>query len=268
MGFSSMKINKRFAFTLSEVMVTLTLIGALGALTLSTVGSAIQQRARLAEFRTAYAKMETALQDIQAEKGRVYHCYESMTNEELRERTGEAVALIGLQTSANSECRQLTNDFVRAMGATRFCENTNPITGGCIPENYPKQTGSSFTSYGDNSAGYVLDNSMILLVDNKNHGLKLFAVDINGRKAPNKWGQDIFPFSVKLTGISRSEVELITPPMPPVKPGMHIQRPRPILQITPVPTSVSIMPAPCANCNDGAGKDTATMMKDSGNFNN
>ena len=47
MGFGCMKNNKRFAFTLSEVMVTLTLIGALGALTLSTVGSAIQQRARL-----------------------------------------------------------------------------------------------------------------------------------------------------------------------------------------------------------------------------
>lgn len=268
MGFSSMKINKRFAFTLSEVMVTLTLIGALGALTLSTVGSAIQQRARLAEFRTAYAKMETALQDIQAENGRVYNCYERMTAEELRERTGSNAIQLGIMSPANSECRQLTNDFVRAMGATRFCENTNPILGGCIPENYPRQTGSSFSAYGDSSAGYVLDNSMILLVNNKNDGLKLFAVDINGRKVPNKWGQDIFPFSVKLTGISRSEVEVITPPMPPVQSGMQIQLPHPILRYTPVPTSVNILPGPCTNCNDGAGKDTATMMKESGNYSN
>lgn len=263
MGFGCMKNNKRFAFTLSEVMVTLTLIGALGALTLSTVGSAIQQRARLAEFRTAYAKMESALQDIQTEKGRVYHCYDSMTNQEISEKFGLGATDIGLSSSANSECRQLTNDFVRAMGATRFCENTNPISGGCIPENYPKQTGSSFSSYGDSSAGYVLDNSMILLVDNKNDGLKLFAVDINGRKAPNKWGQDIFPFSVKLTGISRSYTEVV---MPPVTPGGPNRRPG--IRIIPVPTSVNILPGPCTNCNEGAGKDTATMMKESGNYNN
>lgn len=258
-----MKNNKHFAFTLSEVMVTLTLIGALGALTLSTVGSAIQQRARLAEFRTAYAKMETALQDIQAEKGRVYRCYASMTAQERRERTGSNQIFLEQNSSANSECGQLTNDFVRAMGATRFCENTNPISGGCIPENYPKQTGSSFSNYGDNSAGYVLDNSMILLVNNKNEGLKLFAVDINGRKAPNKWGQDIFPFSVKLTGISRSYTEVVTPPVQ-TSGGLV---PASMIKVVPIPTVVNILPGACTNCNDGAGKDTATMMKESGNYN-
>lgn len=266
MGFGCMKNNKRFAFTLSEVMVTLTLIGALGALTLSTVGSAIQQRARLAEFRTAYAKMESALQDIQAEKGRVYNCYERLDSHEFREILGSSSDLppnLGYAVTANSECRQLTNDFVRAMGATRFCENTNPIGGGCIPENYPKQTGSSFSSYGDNTAGYVLDNSMILLINNKSEGLKLFAVDINGRKAPNKWGQDIFPFSVKLTGFSRYEQEVIKPPFGSGFGGSTIR-----LRTIPVPTSVNILSAPCTNCNDGGGKDTATMLKESGNYNN
>ena len=41
---------KKSGFTLSEVMITLTLIGALATLTLSTIGASVQQRARLAEF--------------------------------------------------------------------------------------------------------------------------------------------------------------------------------------------------------------------------
>lgn len=54
--------NKKSAFTLSEIMVTLTLIGFIATMTLSTIGTSIQQRARLAEFKTAYSKMESALQ--------------------------------------------------------------------------------------------------------------------------------------------------------------------------------------------------------------
>ena len=52
--------NKKSAFTLSEIMVTLTLIGFIATMTLSTIGTSIQQRARLAEFKTAYSKMESA----------------------------------------------------------------------------------------------------------------------------------------------------------------------------------------------------------------
>ena len=71
-----MKFNKKSAFTLSEVMLTLTLIGFIATMTLSTVGSAVQQRARLAEFKTAYSKMEAALRSITVEDGKIYKCYE------------------------------------------------------------------------------------------------------------------------------------------------------------------------------------------------
>jgi prepilin-type N-terminal cleavage/methylation domain-containing protein len=52
MGLLNMK-NKSFGFTLSEIMIALALIGAVAAMTIPTVGSSVQQRARLAEFRTA-----------------------------------------------------------------------------------------------------------------------------------------------------------------------------------------------------------------------
>lgn len=192
MGLMSMKFNKRFAFTLSEVMITLTLIGFVATMTLSTVGSSVQQRARLAEFKTAYSKMESALKSITIEENKIYKCYECPTNAEI---TQYGLHMDGGCTASGNQCQTLQNYFVRAMGATRFCEN-NPIDEGCLPENYPKApNGGCFNTLTSGEA-YVLDNSMIIITDG-NKGLRQFAVDVNGRKGPNKWGQDIFTFSIK-----------------------------------------------------------------------
>lgn len=186
--------NKKYGFTLSEVLVTITLIGFLATLTLSTVGSSVQQRTRLAEFRTLYSKMSIALKNITSDTGRIYSCYLAPTPDEIEDFGLTINGNAG--PSNNTGCETLENAFVRAMGAVRFCTN-NPITEGCLPQNYPTATGV-FTDYRTSKA-YVFDNSMILFTDNGSNGLKLFAVDVNGRKGPNKWGQDIFPFSIKYT---------------------------------------------------------------------
>lgn len=192
MGFMSMKINKKSAFTLSEVMVTLTLIGFIATMTLSTIGSSVPQRARLAEFKTAYSKMEAAIRSITVEDGRMYNCYECPTKDE-QELYG--IHMGGECAATGNQCRDLRNLFVRAMGATRFCE-TSPIKDGCLPENYPKSPDESCFQDFESGTAYVLDNSMILFT-NGTDSLRLFAVDVNGRKGPNKWGQDIFTFSLK-----------------------------------------------------------------------
>lgn len=192
MGLMSMKFNKRFAFTLSEVMITLTLIGFIATMTLSTIGSSVQQRARLAEFKTAYAKMEATLRNITVEENKIYKCYECPTTAETKIY---GLSMKGGCTATGNQCQSLQDSFVRAMGATRFCEN-NPITEGCLPANYPAAPGGGCFQDFTKSDAFVLDNSMILITDG-NKSLKQFAVDVNGRKGPNKWGQDIFTFAIK-----------------------------------------------------------------------
>lgn len=194
MGLMSMKFNKRFAFTLSEVMITLTLIGFLATMTLSTIGSSVQQRARLAEFKTAYAKMESILRSITVEENKIYKCYECPTNADI---DLYGLTIKGNCSASGNQCTSLQNSFVRAMGATRFCEN-NPITEGCLPDNYPKAPGGGCFNNFTSGEAYVLDNSMIIITDG-NKGLRQFAVDVNGRKGPNKWGQDIFTFAIKVS---------------------------------------------------------------------
>ena len=194
--------GKKHGFTLSEVLITLTLIGFLATFTISTIGSSVQQRTRLSEFRAAYAKMSAALKSISVDKGRVYACYTKPSSEEI-----EAYGLhIDGELSAGkfSECSTLENDFVRAMGAVRHC-TTNPVGEGCIPGNYPfpppNPAGGTNTCFAEdaNRNAYILDNGMLIFTYNRLLGLEYFALDVNGRKGPNKWGQDIFPFQVSYT---------------------------------------------------------------------
>lgn len=184
--------NKKYGFTLSEVLITLSLIGFLATMTLSTVGSSVQQRARLAEFRTAAAKMEAAMKNITIDEGKVYSCYKLPDNN-TKDEFG--LSIKGTPSEKSTECRAFMDAFVKAMGATRKCEN-NSVTEGCLPSNYPSAPGGNFNI--NNSKSYVLDNSMIIISDGSNY-MRLFAIDVNGRKGPNKWGQDIFAFSTRVS---------------------------------------------------------------------
>jgi len=185
--------SKKYAFTLSEVLLTMTLIGFLATMTLSTVGASIQQRARLAEFRTAYAKMDAAIRSITLDDSKIYSCYLQPST---TDKTNFKLEISGTVSDQSAECATLMHSFVRAMGLTRTCE-TNPVTEGCLSSSYPDAP-EGFSDYTTKSNAYVLDNSMIIFDDNKKY-LQQFAIDVNGRKGPNKWGQDIFPFSLKAT---------------------------------------------------------------------
>jgi len=208
-----MRLNlKKSGFTLSELMITLALIGCLAVLTISTVGSSIQQRARLAEFRTAYSKMQIALQNVIFDKERIPACYNAPSSREISD--------FGLRINGNaptdiSKCSELFNDFARVMGYAKKCDDAK--SDGCVPERYPIPN-DCFT---DSAEAYVLENGMILI--SKSGGLELFAIDVNGRKGPNKWGQDIFAFSTKVTETSKfanrtivSNIGILTPQCEPV----------------------------------------------------
>lgn len=184
-------MKKKSAFTLSEVMVTITLIGFLASLTLTTVGNSVQKKAIVSEFRTAYSKMESVLKNISVDEGKIYSCYALPTDDD---KTLYGLNMGGAPVATSSECAGLERAFTRAMGATRSC--TDALTEGCLPSNYPKPAEGCFQDY-TKSHAYVLDNSMIIFTDDDTNGLKLFAIDVTGRKGPNRWGQDIFPFTVR-----------------------------------------------------------------------
>ncbi|MCM1338506.1 MAG: type II secretion system GspH family protein [Muribaculaceae bacterium] len=190
---------KKSGFTLAEIMVTLGLIGCLATLTITTIGSSVQQRARLAEFRAAFARLEAALKSIEADRGSIYACYygsvpyDDIDEQGLRMEKGSGKTALG-------ECNAFLRAFTKTMGAVRSCE-TKPVEEGCIPANYPA-TGCDSYDFKKAKRAYVFDNSMIFMTyydTNKTDFPGRMAIDINGRKGPNKWGQDIFPLSLSVS---------------------------------------------------------------------
>ena len=233
--------NKKFGFTLSEVMITISLIGVLATLTVSTIGNSIQQRTRTSEFRAAYARLETALRNITIDDGKIYRCYVVPTDTE-KNLFGVKNKIAAGTGAAADDCETLESAFTKALGVIKTC-NSTPITNKCFPTKYPADTlnGAYFKRDAANARAYVLDNGIILWVSK--NGIRFFAIDINGRSAPNKWGQDIFPFGIKVM-----ETHKIGGTIFPVSLG-----------ILPPPDSVQ----PHVS---GTGKTTAQMMKEMVNF--
>ena len=185
--------NKKFGFTLAEVMLTLTLIGVLATLTISTIGSSVQQRARLSEFRAAYARLDAALRNVTIDEGKIYRCYFMPT---AADKSEFGLTRITSKTTAESaDCTNLEDALTKALGRTKTCAS-QPTTNRCLPNNYPADT-EYYKKDAANTKAYILDNGMVLWLSTQ--GIRLFAVDINGRSAPNKWGHDIIPFMIKVT---------------------------------------------------------------------
>lgn len=230
--------NKKFGFTLAEVMLTLTLIGALATLTVSTIGGSVQQRARLSEFRAAYAKLESALRSVSVDDGKIYRCYVVPSAAE-KAQFGLTDKIAEDTTNANADCATFDAVFSKAMGTVKTCNGT-PQTNKCLPNNYPRNAATCFTDPNSGRA-YVFDNGMIMWTNAGYSGMQNFAVDINGRSAPNKWGQDIFAFSIKITES--------------VKNGNKV-----------IPKQVSIMPPACQPAVTSSSKTTAQMMAESINY--
>lgn len=180
--------NFKDGFTLAEVMVTLTLIGVLASMSIPTIGASLQKRARLSEFRAAYAVLESGLKNTYTNKGSLYECY--LVDTDGKDMYGYEYG--ASSSEKTSGCEVLERDFMSTLGFTRKCEG-DLNEEGCLPNNYAN-LGETFKS----NRAYVLNNSM-LIIPSASKGFALFAVDINGRKGPNRWGQDLFPLSLVAT---------------------------------------------------------------------
>jgi len=232
-GYTYMNLNfKKSGYTLSEVLITISLIGILASLTLATIGSSVQQRARLAEFRTAYSYLDNALKSVNNDAGRIYNCHLVPSNNLITEFGLRINGSPGRQTR---ECDILVREIAKSMGLMRTCER-NPITEGCIPANYP-ENGSIWRGFANHKA-FVLDNSMIIL---QPAGTGLVTIDVNGRKGPNRWGHDIFPLSINITEsrVTNGRTTIVDVGFLPPAPTEEVQNP------------------------GHAGKTTAQMMRES-----
>ena len=114
---------------------------------------------------------------------------------------------LNIATSDISDCAAFATEFVSKLNVAKTC-TYNAYSNGCIPDY--KGIDTIVPSAGAQTSWctlfnedylktyanvYVLKDGMIVIpFGNYFH---VFMVDINGKKPPNKWGYDIFTFTIR-----------------------------------------------------------------------
>ena len=176
------------AFTLAEVLITLTIIGVIAALTIPNLVQSYRKHQVEVGIKEAYSNLNNAISMAKAEHGSLDECIEH----------------------ANGNYSFFSEKYIEPyLKITSKCEKGNDtnckIYGG--PNNYGLKCldgtvcNRGFTNV-YNYPKFILANGMYVFTgitataDNDSKS-PIFSVDINGENGPNKIGHDIFYFALE-----------------------------------------------------------------------
>ncbi len=171
--------KKLKAFTMSEVLVSLTVIGVIAALTLPALNISAHKNANAQGCKKAYAVLSEAV-----ELAKIDEPFDKWTY------TDEAA------TANYNRIKPYLSIVKECLGASGCWTPTKALNNG---------TATNFTAngYGSPTISFKLADGMNVTFDvhsesfnvtRKNANTILFAVDVNGNNPPNRLGDDVFFF--------------------------------------------------------------------------
>lgn len=202
-------MNKQKAFTLSEVLITLTILGIIAAVIIPSIHRSFQDRIQITGMKRAYSILENAFQIAFANEGNIYtwNWPDGLSN-----------------TTKNSN--YLAEVMTRYISTAKYCGSAS----GCFPNRkayfisgnphpFYKALNGTVGQYNTwteaNRHGKILlKNGMAMsfglgswslnVEDRYDYGLGHIMVDINGENGPNRYGYDVFVFTFNENGIKTS----------------------------------------------------------------
>ena len=179
------------AFTLAEVLTTLGIIGIVAAMTLPSLINKAERVILAQQFKKSYANLQNAINLVQAEYGEPYECY-----------------ALGYADYHTDQCLEFWPAVLSKMKVIAKCDG---IDYDCHPKYKTKaEVLAQGGSVSNNSCSFNLktrainyyilyDGSYLILNDYSaaGHHKLYFAIDVNGKKGPNKWGHDLFSFKIR-----------------------------------------------------------------------
>lgn len=167
-----MTIHGNRAFTLSEVLITLGIIGVVAAMTLPNLIMKYEKQKTVEQLKVAYSLLSQAVSNSVAENGDIDNWDYSLLYKDF--------------------CKKYIIPYMKVVkecdGAV--CENTK-MEDGRYFNGYYEITGDKFFNI---EYSFVLSNGMIVMCDSTSINLVVFTVDIDGQKGKNTLGKDIFAF--------------------------------------------------------------------------
>lgn len=165
------KKQKHVAFTLSEVLIIIAIIGVIASLTIITLNAKIQKFVLKNQIKKNYSYLSQTMQKVMFEIG---------------DNTPENTGGFGW--------KDINDAIIKNLKIIKICEG-NALKSHCIPE-YQGLNISQCSGFNENniynfSTIYILADGSFLIP--YNHDWRsLWLVDVNGMKGPNKASYDLF----------------------------------------------------------------------------
>ncbi len=216
-------------FTLAEVMITLGIIGVVAALTIPMLVASYQKIVLKNQFKKTYSVLSQNLLKSQLDYGNIPGCYYYSSgclphkcveyNDDgtcKRYEMSDGSPLVSDVCGPTSDCKDFTDIFIKNLKTIKICDR-NAYSKGCLgyikgadeikkesnpdlsDEEINKLVAGSYAGFYGNvirnkSIAYVLPDGQVLFSSSYPFSTRVFAVDVNGIKPPNKWGYDVFSF--------------------------------------------------------------------------
>ncbi len=181
--------KRRAAFTLAEVLITLCIIGVVAAMTMPSLMNKIQNRHLVTALKKSYSILSQATTMIQIE-----HPSSEWT---FYDEAGEGVEPVWELYKPYLKMTKDCGCAYHSVGCwskdiTKMLNNKNYQYGG----EYYNGQGTCSAILADGSS-IVLDVFSDTKITGVNNGSLVFIVDVNGDKAPNQFGKDVFTFGIR-----------------------------------------------------------------------
>lgn len=175
------------AFTMSEVLLTLGIIGVIASLTLPTIVQGVQKKELQARLKTAFSEVNQVSQQFYAEHEVPFSEWAS-------------------RKSVNDYAREFMSYFNGGRQVSTYTyADGNADTSAKMPYVIRNMGGIRSSTIICDDGGFWKDASGKLFFFNNppNAGENgpVFCIDVNGMKKPNTWGKDIFVFQFTQDGL-------------------------------------------------------------------
>ena len=189
----------KHGFTLAEVLITLGVIGVVSAITMPVLVSKIKLKIFETAFKKEYSLLNNTINYLNIEEN-ISRCYVA------RFYKVDGNAYYGAETS---DCNLLQEYLIDKLKLSEvkndfkllYKDKEQVRSGGGYSTNWSV----GYDSIVQNGKAYHSNNGTVILMDRRyNNGggysNASLIIDLNGEKAPNKWGYDVFYLSLTQTG--------------------------------------------------------------------
>ena len=174
--------QRRFGFTLAEVLVTLGIIGVVSAMTVPSLIQNYQRQSYVTQLHKFYNELSQALVRYQNDRN--------------------AVNLTEAGLSSNAALKTFMNNYFKVV------QSCDTASSPCFAASYRRLDGVGMGEL-NSAESYVIASGAAIrpLYSKDNQKIVNFLVDINGQKGPNIWGRDIFVIGAYNNGLLDSWAE-------------------------------------------------------------